>query len=252
MRISDIRKALEYINKALEYDPRNHLDNNSMNLYADRLALRATIKLNKMILNNITLEEIKLICKEIEEDIKNAEQIYKNFGSMGTDKEIHYLGRLYGTKVFFTLFKIEKNIVQFDMRNYTQLFEDAKKAHQKRVPYGILAGKYCDAYCHYFFYHKNMQNNIDSNIKLEDGLKLLTEAKIAVVKKDEEFPFTMVDTKITSLELQIAKLLKKDDLEEYKERFNAAKKKLQNKGITFFQILDSEENLRKWLGTPIN
>ena len=113
-------------------------------LLADRRTVRA-----------IVLQYLSMAGESIDEslidDLYFARLTYERFGGLGSDHEIHFCGRYYGATVFAAL---TLNIDEPDLRKIlgtVSLVEAARRSHlsKQRVPYGIVAGRYCEAFLRY-------------------------------------------------------------------------------------------------------
>jgi tetratricopeptide (TPR) repeat protein len=251
LRTAMLKEALEHIDKALRRKPLPSADSDYQALFADWYTIRAIIRLMRWAyLPDSTpaedLNEAILGLKKAQKDLDEATRLFKKYGGMGTKDEVHYLGRLYGAIVFLRLAKRESGLEPLH-DGIEQLPDIAKRSHnhENRVPYGKLAGLYCEAYCHYSL-GCTAEQYAEKIEHFEMASDSLTRAKDVGVKIKP-----MVQAKLSGLSWRIASRLKdlvgkSPDPEIFKREYRTAvdisRRSLDIEGI----------GLDRWLKTPIN
>lgn len=242
LRQAKLEDALERIEDALERKPGSKGDPGAWILYANALTTRAIIKHAFWSYR----DQKRLFILNAQQDLKEAELIYKKHAKMGKQDEFHHLGRFYGTRSFLRIAAWIGDIP--DELNKDKLLNDAIRAHQgkNRTAYGRIAGSYCDAFSRYklAMLEKNNTQKIEF---FRAALKLLNNSCGPACKKS-----SLPQIKIFSLSIEVANELNKlgenIDISGFNDAYTYAKRTLESKGYYFIDNLPKDS----WLSTPLN
>ncbi len=86
------------------------------------------------------------------DDLIYAKAALERYGGLGTKDEVHLAGRFYGAVAFLALsLSLSDEEIEKILGPDIGLRECARRAHDfgKRLPYGVMAGRYCEAYLYY-------------------------------------------------------------------------------------------------------
>ena len=143
LRAAEPERALSLVERSIDAARRQPFA--ARMLLADRRVVRAII-----------LQYLSKMGKPTDEswidDLYFARLTYERHGGLGGDREVHFAGRYYGAAVFLTL-----TYPDLDDADHRRVFGDldvmaaARRSHamEQRLPYGIVAGEYCEAYLRY-------------------------------------------------------------------------------------------------------
>lgn len=242
LRSWQLEGALKHIDASLDREPPQSNDRDLQCLYADRLTIRAVVRLALWVQGD---PETHL--NDAWQDLCAAEPVFREYGGMGGKEEVHYLGRFYGARAFIHLARVEAGLD--NTLDKIQLLEDGRKSHAqpKCVPYGKLAGAYCEAYCHYQIALGRDVEGQQTQHDLHRALSVLFEGERAV-----ENLAPMVRAKIYGLAAGIARKitdgLEPNKAKEYQRVCAKALRDLRSRGHDFVDRV----GLDTWLKTPIN
>ncbi|MFM8445396.1 MAG: toll/interleukin-1 receptor domain-containing protein [Methylococcus sp.] len=205
-------------------------------LYANALMTRALVLHAKWSLEGH--DRSKLVTARA--DVEAAEVIYRDYAHMGKPDEFHHLGRFYGTRAFLRIAEWDNQGGNYPLA-VQELLDDAQRAHQgdQRTAYGRIAGKYCEAYCH-FRLSEVRNDSIEKQIHLDTALSLLKSAEESL---DPHARLARV--KITGLAAQIGIQLN-CNAEALSTAHQQALTALPQRGM--FECI----SVQAWLGTPLN
>jgi hypothetical protein len=163
--------------------------------------------------------------------LKEADEIYKEF------EDCPHLGRFHGISALIETLS--------ESPNYDKVLYHSNLSHtgSNRTKYGKIAGKYCDAYCHYW-------------IATTDSLKTNYFSKSDELLRDCECE--LKETQLTA-KLKIYGLLVKvlqrlnsqDDEKKYVRLFSETIKELKKNNNLYYQRFESI-SLDNWLKLPLN
>ncbi|MCP4137397.1 MAG: HD domain-containing protein [bacterium] len=189
---------------------------------------------------NIDMPAVKDIEKIIDECNDKAMELYSMYNNHNTEigkkePESHYMGRYYGLKAFHTLFAIDLSL-SGENKISTDAWDEAQDwaaqayggdSMEKRVPFGIMSGKYCEAavlfhkYCNYAdteAKQKALEKSADSITYTLESYKKIYDNKT--------IPHTL--PKIYSLCKKIIQALEKEENSGKAERINTILSSLGN------------------------
>lgn len=155
MRSCQYKKAYDIFKESLDAQPVGYLEREYTEaLIADRHTSLASICLCRALLARA--DDADTIHEEAQVAFLEAKKIYDKHKLRTPDRDDHYLGRFYGTKVFLQIALDKINIRLIE--DTGKLFEDGILAHTgNRKPYGRIAGKYCHGVAHLYIGMKRKQ-----------------------------------------------------------------------------------------------
>jgi hypothetical protein len=245
LRQTRLEDALKRITDALEKCEGTIEKDSIQILCANALTTRALIQHAMWAYRNSPVS----LLTNISNDLGKAENLYRKYAKMGQPDELHHLGRYYGIQTFLQIALSQSGLqaIQID-----ELLFNAKRTHSgnNRTAYGIIAGQYCDAFCHYQV--SNLSTNSDKKVEhLMISYALLREARNNALEHLGGSA-SLTHMKILGLLLEITKELdnlnKPVDPADYVESFNKAKESLLNRGYSFLEKI----SFTSWLSTPLN
>ncbi len=107
------------------------------------------------------------------DDLVFARGALARHGGLGTAHEVHFAGRFYGATVFVALsFALDSVEGARLLGPDSTLADYALRSHAKeqRLPYGVVAGRYCNAYFHY---HSMRSAGPPDEARVREALALL-------------------------------------------------------------------------------
>ena len=262
-RMTKFIEAKSYINKSLDGlspDVINSAKQDELPILADQHTVLALINLSLYYFpdNN---DEKEASFEKISDELKEAKRIYDKYHN--TDPgEVHYEGRYYGAVAFGEIAKIHKKKPMKDetlisTEEIESILNNAKKSHNNdrkgktRVPYGLLAGKYCEAIAR-FFIAKHCKDKKEEFINRSveiiekecfdwEEIKKLTEETLVKYKLTKALEIIYKEKgdekKQGILRIELDEIIKKDKDKEFPIFKNMNT-----------EIIKSED----WLYTPLN
>jgi len=144
LRAGDDVTALEHIESAIDAARRQSASTRL--LLADRRVVRAMILQYRQMVNADQKDRSAI------DDLIYAKAALERYGGLGTKDEVHLAGRFYGAVAFLALsLSLSDEEIEKILGPDIGLRECARRAHDfgKRLPYGVMAGRYCEAYLYY-------------------------------------------------------------------------------------------------------
>lgn len=238
MRGGRYLESYEYIKNVVEEEMLNISDNKDFDLlHADRNTILSVSCLCLSIYNK---DEKKL--EESQNFINTSLNIFQKYSYFGGSNDIHYLGRFFGTNSFLMIALHRNNLIKYDEDFENKLLEYSNLSHNSkdRVPYGKLAGRYCEAISNYYI---GVQSS-EKYILIEKSVNLLTHCL-----NDNEITLSSLDKckifKALSVIFQTLNNVSKS--EEYAKLFLAEVQNLYKLG-SLKEVVENEN----WIFTPLN
>lgn len=164
-------------------------------------------------------------------DLNKAKKLFS-----GSDSECHHIGRFYGISAFIGTSKTNP-----DKKN---ILENSKLSHhgKNRTHYGKIAGKYCDAYCHFWVAMRDKEGKKTEYLNNARELLEYCEENL----KENQF---IARVKVFGLMIEILKELRLPSLgDDYQKKYNEAFSSLDASYKEKIKIL----GVNNWLKIPLN
>ena len=219
-------------------------------LHADRHVILAQLHIYKAYFKAENKHEELNAAQKL---IEKSEILYRSNNAFDENKEVHYVGRYYGTKVFLEIAEVRTG--KKDYKEVARAFDIwAKKSYtpeRNRPPYGIVVGKYCEAIS--FFFKSQNENIEDQPDKLSLQAQAIEQLTKIVDNNNGSINLTnLVLAKLhRALELMHKKAGNKSEQKQNQKDFESALNDL----ITDNNILGNSSDqiaTEDWIYLPLN
>jgi hypothetical protein len=246
IRCLKIGNALKLLSNILKQTAPPISDSDESVLYADQLLVRAIAFISYAAFSKNDGVAKKYII-DAGKDVSRAEQIYKSIKMDG--EEVHFKGRLYGTKVYLNFASRDKGIKNFELADPVGTARKGPDESKQRTEYGIIAGLYCLGYSYF--------KVADEHLNAGHRTKLLGEAKDSIteaLRRINKVPKEYCQVSRSRIELLLSFIQsaiegKENNLTKIERKYNKVLSKLN-------ENLSKDPNLvfslGKWLGLPLN
>jgi hypothetical protein len=248
LRQTQVAGALQRIMEVLAYPPPSGPDMGPQILYANALVSRALTLHASWTYGGHDQSRLT----EARNDLSAAENIYRTAAKMEQEEEFHHLGRFYGARAFLAL-EEWKRTEAADGLKPDAVLDDSRRAHdgKNRTKYGKIAGRYCDAFCHFQIGLKMTDPELRQH-HISQALLLLERSR-----QDLEKEARLAQVKVTGLGLWVSETAVHQGspsdsharlVRRWRKLHASANRMAQDHKRNFL----AEIPMRAWLSTPLN